>query len=600
MDAGTSDRTVGSEGSATGVLNRAASAAGRLLSDRTVSISIVAFLVNFYLVSASFFPNLSEINAWDEATFVNAGRLLLDGQWPLLSNSPLGAIFYALAYVPYADTPLWLVHSVALGRVLLFALLWLGAMTVAWQLKDYAAPLIMAGLLFVTRIPVSILNFPSDPLFVAFAALGFSQLLAFYRTRRANRLWLASIFVGLSAMARNDGLILGVALIAATLMLTLPDKKFWKPLLASAAPFVILVGGYVLFYGLRTGDFEMGTMERTYDNFEAGHQSIYAGEGQINPVFEAKLEARRVFGTAEENRYSVFRAILRNPSVYLQRLVTETSKLPRQLLNAYGIRVAIPLLLFAARGFYDLLRRKKYRLVPLFLLWAAPILSGLIITIFRDGHLRFPFYLVYAIAAIGITAALSNLRDRREQVLWIVALFGFIAYGMIDSKPAVTYGVFLLLAVFVIIRIGWGFMNLRSNALVAAMLLFLAGGIILHGDYAGPKVRVLGQAADERGVMFLIEEFPEGTRVAAGSPGPIIAANMTYMGLASLDVPRFDDSKEFLGWMRGQDIKAIYVDHSLSSDNPFFWELIAAEIGQELERGFVADQGDIQVLLLTE
>ena len=105
-----------------------------------------------------------------------------------------------------------------------------------------------------------------------------------------------------------------------------------------------------MFYGIQTGDFTIGTIERTYDNFEAGHQSIYSGEGEINPVFEAKQEARRVFGTPEENNYSVFRAIARSPSVYLQRVVSEASKLPRQVLNAYGIRLAVPLVRFAARG----------------------------------------------------------------------------------------------------------------------------------------------------------------------------------------------------------------------------------------------------------
>ena len=552
MDAGTSDRTAGSEGSATGVLDRAASATGRLLSDRTVSISIVAFLVSFYLVSASFFPNLSEINAWDEATFVNAGRLLLEGEWPLLSNSPLGAILYALAYLPYADTPLWVIHSVALGRVVLFALLWLGAMMVAWQLKEYATPLIMAGLLFVTRIPVSSLSFPSDPLFVSLAALGFSQLLAFYHTKSVRRLWLASAFVGLAALARNDGLILGIALVAATLLLVLPDRRVWKPLLGSVVPFLVLVGGYVIFFGLRTGDFELGTMDRTYDNFEAGHQTIYAGEGEINPVFEAKLEARRVFGTPEENGNSVFRAILRNPRVYLQRVVNETGGLPRKVLDAYGIRIAVPIFLFAARGFFELLRQKRYRLAVLFPLWAAPLLSGFVITIFREGHLQFPFYLAYALAAIGLAASLTNFASRRERVAWLVVLVGFALYGIVDGKSAVTYGVVLLLAAFAVIRIGWRSTSLRSGALAAALLVFFAVGIILHGDYSGPKVRVLGQSSDERGVTYLIDELPEGARVAAGSPGPIITAKMTYMGLASLDVPRFDDPQEFLSWMSSQ------------------------------------------------
>ena len=183
---------------------------------------------------------------------------------------------------------------------------------------------------------------------------------------------------------------------------------------------------------------------------------------------------------------------------------------------------------------------------------------------------------------------------------WIVVLLSFALYGVVDGKPAVTYGVVLLLAVFAVIRLGWRSTSLRSSALAAALLVFFAGGIILHGDYSGPKLRVLGQFSDERGVMFMIDELPEGTRVAAGSPGPIIAAKMTYMGLASLDVPRFDDPKEFLSWMSNQGIEAVYVDHSLSSDNPIYWDLISAEIGQGLQRAFVADEGDIQVLLVVD
>jgi hypothetical protein len=437
-------------------------------------------------------------------------------------------------------------------------------------------------------------------LFVSFAALGFSQLLAFYHTKSVRRLWLASAFVGLAALARNDGLILGVALVAATLLLVLPDKRVWKPLLGSVVPFLVLVGGYVIFFGLRTGDFELGTMDRTYDNFEAGHQTIYAGEGEINPVLEAKLEARRVFGTPEENGNSVFRAILRNPRVYLQRVVSETGGLPRKVLDAYGLRIAVPIFLFAARGLVELLMQKRYRLAVLFLLWAAPLVSGFVITIFREGHLQFPFYLAYALAAIGLAAALANFASRRERVAWLLVLLGFALYGIVDGKSAITYGVVLLLAAFAVIRIGWGSTSLRSGALAAALLVFFAVGIILHGDYSGPKVRVLGQSSDERGVMYMIDELPEGARVAAGSPGPIITAKMTYMGLASLDVPRFDDPQEFLSWMSSQGIEAIYVDHSLSSDNPFYWDLISAEIGKGLERAFVADEGDIQVLLLVD
>ena len=133
-----------------------------IASDRTNQAALLAFLLNVFLVSASFFPNLAEINAWDEAGYVNSGRLLLQGELPTFSNNPLVSLFYALTYLPFVNTPLWLVHSTSLGRILLFGLVWIGAYAVARQLSKFAHPLIMVGFLFVSGISVSILVFPSD------------------------------------------------------------------------------------------------------------------------------------------------------------------------------------------------------------------------------------------------------------------------------------------------------------------------------------------------------------------------------------------------------------------------------------------------------
>ncbi len=73
---------------------------------------------------------------------------------------------------------------------------------------------------------------------------------------------------------------------------------------------------------------------------------------------------------------------------------------------------------------------------------------------------------------------------------------------------------------------------------------------------------------------------------------------MTYSAMGSTDVPKDKNDQEFLDWMVRQDIRAVYVDHSLYNSNPAVWELIKPQIGQGLERVFVAEQGDIQVLLV--
>ena len=76
-------------------------------------------------------------------------------------------------------------------------------------------------------------------------------------------------------MARNDGLVLLPILVIAALILTLPDRRWWRAVLACIVPFTAIVAGYILFAGLVTGNFNPGIVERTYSNFEAGHEAIY-------------------------------------------------------------------------------------------------------------------------------------------------------------------------------------------------------------------------------------------------------------------------------------------------------------------------------------
>ncbi|GMR11339.1 MAG: hypothetical protein BMS9Abin28_2169 [Anaerolineae bacterium] len=585
--------------SSASVAGRIGTRLAELAADRTHVAALLAFLISMFLVSAGFFPNLAQINAWDEAVWVNSGRVLLEGQLPSYGGNPLVALFYALTYLPYMESPLWLIHSTSLGRVLLFGMVWIGAYSVAWQLRRLAHPLLIVGLLFVSGISVSLLVFPSDPLFVSFAALSLAQVLAYINSGRLGHIWLSAVLIAMAALARNDGLILGVLLIPAAFIIARPRGNRWKAALGAAVPLAAIVGGYILLYGAITGNLELGTLERTYENFEAGHQAIYAGEGELNAVIEAKREARRIFGTPEENNYSVFRAIGRNPQVYLQRVSVVIRGLPDQLVDAYGKRLAVPLFLFAVRGIWSLITQKHYRRLFIFGVWAVPLASGLVITLFRLGHLRFYFYALFALTAIGISTALKNIESRREQAFWLIALLAFALYGVFDSKLAFTYGAVAVLAALALGLLWVGESKGRAFSIGVPALLLFSAGLLLHGDYPGPKIRKLGEAADEAAVLFLQETYDRGTPIAAGSPGPIYTARMTYMGLTALDVPQTETPRQFLEWMNSQGIEAVYVDQSLSFASPYLWEQISALIGDGLERVYIADEGDIQVLSLT-
>jgi hypothetical protein len=575
---------------------KALAKAGLFLQRHSDRIGIAFFVINILLILPSLFPNLGDIGPWDEMAYVVSGRLLADkGEWPAVGGNPFTEIFYALTYLPYRASPFWLVHSRTLGKILSFVLLWLSVYLIARQLKDEAHPALALGLLLVAPFTLEFLIFPSDPLFAACAGFTLWQLLAFYRSRHTRHLWAGSFFIALAALARNDGLLLFPVFVLWGLILGWRGKRLFAAGLASILPFTALVGGYVLFYGLRTGNYSLGTLERTYDNFEAGQQIVLSSDTRgMNPVAAAKLEAQRYFGTGEENHNSVFRAIQRNPAMYLKRLQKTIALLPDQILRAYGIRFAPVLFLLSLRGVIELIRRKRLTLLLVLLSWPLHLASGFVITLFRTGHLLFPFYVVLVLAATGLNALAVNLHTR-ERLVWFAGLSFLVGAGMVTDKLAIAYscGLFLLslwAASFVTAR--------RSPAFATVLLLALCAGLILHGPFPSPKIRTLGKEPKEQALLALAQALPEDSVVAACSLFPT-AAKMRLANLASTDIPLDYTPEQFLRWMRGQQIQAVYVDPTLYNDNPRVWSLIQPHIGHELQRIASIDGGNIQILLLT-
>ena len=58
----------------------------------------------------------------------------------------------------------------------------------------------------------------------------------------------------------------------------LEGAKVLSALAATLLPFAFLVGGFILLYGIFTGDYDPGVSRRTYDNFEAGQQAYEQGK----------------------------------------------------------------------------------------------------------------------------------------------------------------------------------------------------------------------------------------------------------------------------------------------------------------------------------
>jgi hypothetical protein len=441
---------------------------------------------------------------------------------------------------------------------------------------------------------IKMLRFPSDPFFMAIAGLGLWQLLAFQQEGKLKSAILGGVFIALAAATRNDGLVLFIVTLSWLSILVVIKKFHWTGVAGFITPFVLIVGGYVLLYGFHTGNFSLGTAERTYDNFEAGQIAVYSGEEGLNAAVDAKREARRLFGTAEENDYSVLKAILRNPQAYIERLKRVSLELPSQIIKAYSGKWVVLLTFWAIWGMVTLIRKREWTFVGLLLIWFTPFLSGFVITIFRTGHLLFPSLVVLSFVAIGLSDYGKRGHDRKVYLIGILVMFLLLLMGIFANELVVIYAAGLCLVAMLLIRLGQVILPAWKGSTAFPLLLFLAVGIILHGPYPGFGKVAAETPAEEQALLVMVDTLPKGARILAGSPGVIYAADMTYLGLASTDVPIFTSSLEFGRWLEAQDVDAVYIDQSLTVDNQAYWTLLQ-ELAGWFEVAYRNPSGEIQV-----
>jgi hypothetical protein len=171
-------------------------------------IAFLVFVLQGLFLMYRLFPSIQDINLWDEADYINGGRLFAQGTLTNIEWNPLVSFLYALAYLPFQNSPYWLVQSAALGRIIIFLLLWAGSYLLARRLASHFHPLVMVGLLLSTNVFIDIFDNSSDALFAAMSGLALWKFLTYYETRQIGQLGWTSFLIGLAALTRNDGLII--------------------------------------------------------------------------------------------------------------------------------------------------------------------------------------------------------------------------------------------------------------------------------------------------------------------------------------------------------------------------------------------------------
>jgi hypothetical protein len=557
--------------------------------------ALILFALNLFLVFNVLTPSFRDLNGWDESVYINTGKTLFEGTLPVFARNPLVGFLYAVTYIPYQTSPFWLVESATLGRIFLFFLIWLSAFLAGSKVSKHASPPIIAAFVLIFPVLTDILGNPSDSLFAAMSGFAFWQVLSFHETQNIRHIWWASFFIGLAALSRNDGLVSYGILAVLVIWLVIRFKSAWQWMPALVIPFALMVGGYQLFYGMQTGDYSLGTTERSYVAFQQGQQLVYEKdpECRFKRLRCAVFQAEKLYGSGEENNYSVLRAIANNPGAYSIRLLAHFRKLPKLFFYTYGQRTTFLLLFLALRGLVELIRKREYSLLALLFAWPA-YLGVYFLTFFREGYLRTPFFIFFIFGAIGVQALAENLTNLKEYRIWVIILTAATILAWFVGIQALYFTTVLLLAAVLVISL----FKLTGQTTHGLLILFLVG-IMLRPAFDPPISKIINEEPEVQGILALVQNLPPGSQVASGAPGAIWMARMEPIDVADLEYGDVTTPEALYEQLKMDGVDAIYVDSYFSNTNREIWRLMIPGIGRYYENIYLSPGGgDIQVFLL--
>ncbi|HMH48993.1 MAG TPA: hypothetical protein VK548_02075 [Candidatus Acidoferrum sp.] len=539
----------------------------------TVATLAAALFVVFVLTSGSvFWPRFDDVNQYDEANYVNSGRLLVEkGRVPVLAQNPLLAVFYGALYAVVGPSPSWFVLAVAVGRILLAALIWFGAVWLSATVGGSLAAGATLIFLLISPAVTSLVENSSDALFAGLSALALRQTVASGLSALApqqavgstdrpalRHLVVASTCVALAALSRNDGFVLFPLFLALAVVGAGGIRARFR---AAAWPFLAIVVGYLLVRALVIGNLEdVASLKwRSYMAFEQGQGVIFADRFPpgTSPYVEGHTVARRLYGTPDENNLSVFRAVSRNWPAFFERLTAALRQVPGQARQAYGESTSAVLVVLWLWGAIVIATARRSGRRGLAALGWPLHLGAYLLTFFRPGYFLLPCAAILTVAAVG-------------------------------SKHLLTGG--------------WAVLTRRlplpRAAARAALAVILGAVLVFHlADHHPARIDVTwGRSPSERAIIFMQRNLPPDARIAAYAPAPAWAARGEYVSLI-LTLRHLQTPRDLRNWLHRERVTALYVEDSLRALEPTVSALIESLIGTSLTVVFT--DGQIRILTTT-
>lgn len=400
-------------------------------------------VIGVWLIALSLVVSLRGLPLGDETKYLETGRRLLRGIVPPVSAFPLTAAAIAAAErlsQSICELP-ECVPSLFAGRLLVAVCLAVSNLATAAFLRAAGQPL--AAWLALLLFP----GFPSVILLLGMAnasdwtALALIATSAFLTLRAcvkpsAPAAGLVAVTVVATWLSRPEGLPL--ALVCGALLSLLSTNHRLRATAAYSATLVVLLVAVTLFYASRGQTVDWTNQARSYVAFEQGYGHVFPGRIEGSPWFEGREYAARVFGTAQENQHSIFRAALRHPTAFLERVLAALVQGTREL--AIVASVSLPVVLSALLGLLvsgPSTRASPVRLPQasrqaLVIALAFPlIITPYVLTFYRSGYFLLVIWVPIALLSSCLARVLSHLAAHQpaRKRLFVGALIISLAAG---------------------------------------------------------------------------------------------------------------------------------------------------------------------------
>ncbi len=563
---------------------------------------LLILIINIILVSPRFMVSFDEINAFDEAKYIDSGRSLTLLEVRDISWAPLVALLYAPMHLVLRSNPDWFMLEAWVGRLVMYALIWMSTLFLASRLRKFAHPFITAGVLFTTVAIFPIFENQSDVLFIIISASALAVIYSILKNNRLRDIRIASVLLGLAVLARFEAILTLCAVALFILLLEWKRLPRLKVVASVLLPAIGVLLCYLVLYWSSIGRIKLEVGAKAWTAFENNQPILMEGSAPIlteGAGSGSSEETQRIFGTREENQGSVIKAISRNPFAFAQRVLINILHLPEYFLVFFGKRQGPIILLLALVGLQKLLREREFPFLMAIALWSIPAVISLG---FLSRHFipqMTPILLIFS--ALGL-AAIYDISPRSiRKTAFLIILILFMIYALVDTKPAFLVAGFVFGAATLLILVLDIAAKPDQLGITTSFMFILAAGIILRGPYRFPDMPRIGESPREQVVHYLQESFPKGSKIFSRVPLTVLAAEMIDVHSRDIDIgTNIQSGEDLAAALQAEDINAIILDpiypFSPGQINAYFEQ----GIGEYFELGFRDDSGTLKILILLD